>query len=128
MKVTEKGHIFYITNSNTLKLLRFKSQIPRKITSGVMHRANGKSFKSKENFIIVQEDDYTILKYDVSNVDRIKSQKLRISTHFGEIADFQFLAENNWLVVLTSKGSIQILDGRRKCSCTHRAKKLSSKP
>lgn len=126
MKVSPNDDIFYVTKSKMFKLLRFNSQIPRKILGKVKYRKNGKSLKSKKNFLLVQEDDFTIFKFDVENVDRIKSQKFRISGQFGEISDFDYNEKKNWIFVLTAFGSVQVLDGTKKFSITHKPKKLSS--
>lgn len=108
-------------------MLKLNSKFPRKILDKVIHKENGKNLKSKDNIILVQEDELTVYKFDVEDSERVKSQKFRVSTNYGEIVDFDFFEKKNWLIILTKLGSLQILDGINKCSNTHKPQKISSK-
>ena len=155
IRITHKQHLFYITQDHALKLLRNGSKMPREILLDVKIRQNGKNLKVYDNTILVQQGDYCIYKLDVKNVDRILSQRLKLSENFGILKDFDYFHTepkdasdltgfpltgishskyptrsklfHGMVVALTSKGSLQIIDGKNKVYQLHQLKKLASK-
>ena len=107
-------------------------------------RQNGKNLKVFGNTIFVQSGDHCLFKLDVTNVDRILSQRLGLSENFGLVKDFDYFYSPEFdadefsltsiqhnsrnvgsmkfkgmVVALTSKGSLQIVDGKKRIYQLH---------
>lgn len=162
LRITDSGHLFYITQDKVLRFLKFGTRIPKEILTDVKIRQNGKNLRVYDDLLIIQQGDLFLFKLQVTQNDKITSQRFKLSEGYGVLKDFDYFMqkpdlvylededdddENQFsltavksrayrpakniefegvIVSLTSKGSLQIIDPKKKSYQLHPLKKKAS--
>lgn len=53
VRITDSGHLFYVTQDKVLKFLKYGTRIPKEILTDVKIRQNGKNLRVYEDLLII---------------------------------------------------------------------------
>ncbi|MDN3509681.1 MAG: hypothetical protein P0S93_06780 [Candidatus Neptunochlamydia sp.] len=127
IKVDSKQSIFFVTSRGELKVLKKGERYTKNIFHDVNCELLEKSFIICKDNLFFQSKKYLLFQVKISSNNVISLQKLQVCKDFGKISEFKKTHKQEKLIVLTRKGSLQVINFTALSSSIHRLNQKQSK-